>query len=104
MRKLIFLLTATVALAGCGVYSTYPVNNVLDITKADFSRASEFKKGSTCSFLILGFIPWPWHSNKTPDTLLEAIKQANIQKVEFFEITYDYHFAYANRCKNVYGY
>lgn len=104
MYKLLFSAVAAALLAGCGLYATSPVNNTLDITRADFSDAAHFKHGKSCSLLILGFIPWPWHANKTPDTLLETIRQADIQKVEFFEITYDYHFAYAYRCKNVYGY
>lgn len=104
MHKLLFSIVAAALLAGCGLYATSPVNNTLDITRADFSRANEFRHGQSCSLLILGFIPWPWHANKTPDTVLGAIQKAGIQKVEFFEKTYDYHFFYAYACKNVYGY
>lgn len=86
------------------LYGTTQYNIRLDAQQADFSRPEDLKMGSTCTFLVLGFIPWPWHKTKTPDTLLGALIQADIHQVVWIDSTYDYKFTYAYSCKNVYGY
>lgn len=97
----LFILLST-CLCGCGIYGTNQYSNTIDITHTDFSKIHELKKASACSFLILGFIPWPW-ANKTPDTLFEAIEQSGIHKVVFIDKTFDYHITYARSCVNAYG-
>lgn len=104
MKKLTLSLLAVTLLAGCGLYSTTQYNLQLQAQNADFSHKEDLKKGSTCTFLLLGVIPWPWHKHRTPDTLIDAIKQEDIQQVVWIDKTYDYKFTYANSCRNVYGY
>ena len=103
MKKLSLAACACIFLAGCGLYGTTQYNIRLDAQQADFSRPEDLKMGSTCTFLVLGFIPWPWHKTKTPDTLLGALIQADIHQVVWIDSTYDYKFTYAYSCKNVYG-
>lgn len=104
MKKLTFILLSVLLLAGCGLYGTTQYNLQLQAQAADFSHKEDLKKGSSCTFLVLGVIPWPWHKNRTPDTLIDAIKEADIQHVVWIDKTYDYKFTYANACRNVYGY
>lgn len=103
IKKLLFLWVCCFSLCACGIYSTTQYNNTVDITQTDFSKIQDFKKASSCSYLVLGFIPWPW-AEKTPDTLFEAIEQSGIKKVVFMDKTFDYHFTYARSCINAYGY
>ena len=90
--------------AGCGLYGTTKYNVDLNAQQADLNDMEHLKKASSCSFLLLGFIPWPWHKHKTPDTLFEAMQQAQIHKIVWLDSTYDYKFTYANKCQNAYGY
>lgn len=104
MKHFITLLVCLTFLSGCGLYGTTQYNLQLQAQAADFTHKEELKKGSSCTFLVLGFIPWPWHKNKTPDTLIGAIHEANIRRIVWIDSTYDYKFTYANSCHNVYGY
>lgn len=79
IKKLLFLWVCCLSLCACGIYSTTQYNNTVDITQTDFSKIQDFKKASSCSYVVLGFIPWPW-AEKTPDTLFEAIEQSGIKK------------------------
>jgi len=98
------LLLCCACFTGCGIYGTTKYSVTLNAPLADFSRIKELKKGSSCSFLLLGFIPWPWHKTKTPDTLLEAIEQQDIKQVVWIDSTYMYKITYGYACNNVYGY
>lgn len=104
MKKIYFIIAISMFLTGCGLYGTTQYSLQVEAQQANFQHMENLKKGSSCSFLLLGFIPWPWHKHKTPDTLLEAIQQANIKHVVWLDSTYDYKFTYANACRNVYGY
>jgi len=104
MKNCILLFCVCCLLTGCGVYATTRYYVQVDAQQARFDTTRPLKKGASCSFLLLGFIPWPWHKHKTPDTVLEALQQANIQKLVWMDTTYDYKFTYANACRNVYGY
>jgi len=104
MKKTILLILSAALLAGCGLYGTTKYSVDLNAQQADFSRIAEIKKGSSCSFLLLGFIPWPWHKTKTPDTLMEAIQQQGIKEIIWIDSTYKYKITYGYACNNVYGY
>lgn len=103
MYKIILALAAAACLCGCGLYGTTQYTNTVDLTRADFSRPQDLKTASSCTFLVLGFIPWPW-ADHTPDTLLQAIEQSGMQKVQLVDKTYDYRFTHARSCTNAYGY
>ncbi len=102
IKQITLFILLSVCLCGCGIYVTNNYNNTIDITHTDFSKIKDFKKASTCSFLVLGFIPWPW-ADKTPDTLFEAIEQSGIKQVVFMDKTFDYHITHARSCVNAYG-
>ena len=104
MKKLFLLLMCCFLFAGCGLYGTTKYHVTLNAQEADLHDIEHLKKASSCSFLILGFIPWPWHPNKTPDTLFEAMEKADIKKIVWLDSTYDYKFTYADKCQNAYGY
>lgn len=104
MKKLILLLTCGILLTGCGLYGTTKYSVDLNAQQADLSDIEHLKKASSCSFLLLGFLPWPWHKTKTPDTLFEAMQQEGIHHIVWLDSTYDYKFTYANSCQNAYGY
>ena len=102
MRKMIYILCICSFLYGCMFY-TNGYENLVDLSSSDFSEAQNLKKGSKCSLLILGVIPWPF-GNSGPDNEMEAIKEAGIKKVQITDYSYDYFFFYANFCHNIYGY
>ena len=104
MKKTILLLVCVFFVGGCGLYGTTKYSVDLNAQQADFSQPDKIKKASTCSFLLLGFIPWPWHKHKTPDTLFEAIAQQQIQQIVWIDSTYLYKITYGYACNNVYGY
>lgn len=104
MKKLIISIICIGFITGCGLYGTTQYALQLDAQQINFKPTEELKQGSSCSFLLLGVIPWPWHKTKTPDTLLGAIKEANIKKIVWIDSTYDYKLTYAYSCRNVYGY
>ena len=104
MKKLCVLVLCSCFFVGCGLYGTTKYSVNLDAQQADLRDIEHLKKVSSCTFLLLGFIPWPWHPNKTPGTLFEAMKQGNMQKVIWLDSTYNYKFTYADKCQNAYGY
>lgn len=104
MKQLFILVFLCNFLVGCGLYATTQYTVQTDAQQSMFDDSRPLKKGSSCSFLLLGVVPWPWHKHKTPDTLLEAIQQAGIKKLVWIDSTYDYKFTYANMCRNAYGY
>ncbi len=104
MKKLLILIICGMLLAGCGLYGTTKYSVNLNAEESDLTHATQLKKASACSFLLLGFLPWPWHKNKTPDTLFEAMQQEGFSRVVWLDSTYDYKFTYANKCQNAYGY
>lgn len=104
MKKLSILIISCMLFCGCGLYGTTKYSVTLNAQAADLHDIEHLKKASSCSFLILGFIPWPWHPNKTPDTLLEAMQKEGIEKIVWIDSTYDYKFTYADKCQNAYGY
>ena len=104
MKKLCILAIFCIAINGCGLYSATKYSVDLNAQQTKLTGAGEIKKASTCSFLLLGFIPWPWHKHKTPDTLFEAMQAQGITHIVWLDSTYDYKFTYANKCQNAYGY
>ena len=104
MKRLSIIIIFCTLLAGCGLYSTTKYSVDLNAQQVNFSHVENVKKASTCSFLLLGFIPWPWHKHKTPDTLFEAMQAQGIKHIIWLDTTYDYKFTYANKCQNAYGY
>ena len=104
MKKLSIIIIFCVLISGCGVYATTKYSVDLNAQQTNLSHMEDVKKASACSFLLLGFIPWPWHKHKTPDTLFEAMQEQGIQHIVWLDTTYDYKLTYANKCQNAYGY
>lgn len=102
MKKLLCVLCLCFYIGGCMFY-TNGYENLVDLSASDFSEPQKIKKGSKCSLLILGFIPWPF-GTPGPDNEIQAIEEAGIKKVQITDYSYDYFFFYANFCHNIYGY
>jgi len=104
MKELIIIWVCSILFVGCGLYGTTKYSVDLNAQQTDLTHIENLKKASSCSFLLLGFIPWPWHKHKTPDTLFEAMQQKEIHHIVWLDSTYDYKFTYADKCQNAYGY
>ena len=102
MKKVIISIGISLFFTGCMFY-TNGYENLVDLSSSDFSQSQELKKGSKCSLLILGVIPWPF-GRTGPENELEAIEKVGIKKVQITDYSYDYFFFYANFCHNIYGY
>lgn len=104
MKHLLLACLLLTCCTGCGLYGTTRYDVQVNTQQILFDDTKTLKTASSCSFLLLGFVPWPWHKHKTPDTLLEAIQQAGIKRVVWMDSTYNYKFTYANACRHAYGY
>ena len=74
MKKVIISIGISLFFTGCMFY-TNGYENLVDLSSSDFSQSQELKKGSKCSLLILGVIPWPF-GRTGPENELEAIEKA----------------------------
>jgi expansin (peptidoglycan-binding protein) len=94
------ILACTVALAATisGCVTTFtPVVNQTDISTVDFSKVSSMKQGESCAKWYFIFGPFGTES------LVEAVKNGNISKVEIVDYKHESGFLTFSRCIVAYG-
>jgi hypothetical protein len=94
VRRLMILMV--VGIAGCATSMT-PVSNNTDLTKIDFSRVQGMKSGKSCATWYFIFGPFGTQS------LVEAVKQGKMSKVELVDNSIENGFLTHSRCTVAYG-
>ena len=95
MKKLFLSFVAAAFLSGC---TFTPITNMTDLSKVDFSNSYEFKEGTDCSYTLFGLLPIT-----SGASFIEAVKDANLTKVNFVETGYEHYLLFGRKCIRVYG-
>jgi|SaaInl47_10m_RNA_FD_contig_61_795108_length_485_multi_9_in_0_out_0_1 hypothetical protein len=102
MKKLILStlsLAVIVIFSGCSMKGSFPSQQTYDLTKIDFSKSKEWKKGTSCSGSILFIIP-----TGISNSIKYAAEEAGISKVAYTEMEENIFFPfYSEDCVTVYG-
>ena len=93
------LMVGALLFTGCATRSSGMVGETIDVTKVDFEKVSQMKKGTACSNAFLGI------AIGTDTSLLTAASNGGIKKVHYVEeSTKNFlFFVYDEFCINVYG-
>ena len=99
MSKITFIFAPIFASYISGCVTSVPMVNKTNLNSIDFSDAVSWDQGKSCAFYLLGFIG-PWNSS---NSLVEAAKRENLQKVYVMEETYKFKFIGEEVCTIAYG-
>lgn len=73
----VITLVALFLLAGC--LTVPPIMNMTDLTKVDFSEVHKFRRGESCTTILLGLIPFG------STRITEAARDARIKTLKVIE-------------------
>ncbi|MFV0625748.1 MAG: TRL domain-containing protein [Alphaproteobacteria bacterium] len=96
MKKIFLSLAILLGTSACS-YDRTPLMNTSDLSRVDFSKISEMKKGEDCSTTVLFFGPYGDRS------IVNATKKARISKVEVVDYTANSYIFSSQSCVVVYG-
>ncbi|ACC98561.1 hypothetical protein Emin_1008 [Elusimicrobium minutum Pei191] len=95
MKKVLYLMAATLMLAACAS-TTSPISNVVDVTSLDFSDVQNIKTAQSCRHFIL-FIPFGERD------IFAATKKGGLKQVKYVEYSNTSFIVYGKSCLKVYG-
>lgn len=77
IKLILFILPISILVSACAPPPTPPILTITDVSKVDFSKLDEMKKGEDCSYYVFGLVG-PFG----PQALSNAVKKGNISKVK----------------------
>jgi hypothetical protein len=102
--KFIKILIFAITLQSCTTYST----DLNELQKIKVSDLNEIKRGETCSYNLFGAFSFPYFGDtairiKGDQSVITAIKNANITDIYATDFYNRNYFFYSKRCTIVFG-